>query len=107
MFTIHSGSNPTGDTNVIMGIVNGKTICFDVNNFDVNQKKVYTDFFGVVGSHATVILVDCPFDLNVDHVTKNDVASEVASINYPSLTQTKKTKIETAFNMFIAATENQ
>jgi hypothetical protein len=107
MFIVCSGSNPTGDVNVIMGIINGEPICFNVNNFTPEQKNVYDEFFSVVGLHSSTIIENCPFSFAVSHVTKLDVGLDMVTIDFDSLGEDEKNKIQVAVEVFLGSIPNQ
>jgi hypothetical protein len=97
-------------TNVIMGYVNNVNYYLDLETASAADKKIVTDFLIVIGKHVNVDILDyteeIQFETNIIIPEETDL--EEITIEYSSLTSTKKTKVNNFVTLVksLVSTEN-
>ena len=97
-------------TNVIMGYVNNVNYYLDLETASAADQKVVTDFLIVIGKHVNVDLLDyieeIQFETNI--IIPGEADLEEITIEYPSLTSAKKTKVNNFVTLVksLVSTEN-
>lgn len=101
---IVSGTNSPQPTNVVMGQVikeNGELSSINLNIAeitDLSKKEIYESFFNFVGSYVSVEIKNCPHTGNFNHVTPESVETDMVVIDYATLSESEKAKIDNAIN---------
>lgn len=95
-----SSSTPA-TTNVVMGFVGNNNFYLDLNTASESDKKTVNDFIGVIGNHLSVNILDYDFlyyfEANI--VVPEETDLEEITIEFPSLTSSKKNKVTSFVNL--------
>lgn len=99
---ILSGSNAPESTNVIMGQfikTNGefKDINVSIETASVESKAIYDNFFNMTGKHASLSIINSPYNFEGNHVSPDAVDLESVVIDYTILSANDKSIIDAAF----------
>ena len=88
-------------TNAVIGFVNSDNIYLDLTTASVEDKKIVSYFINVIGNHLNVNILDYNgsgyFEATI--VIPGEADIESISIEYPSLTTTKKTDVDAFVNL--------
>lgn len=110
---IVSGSNNPETTHVVMGQflnAQNETIVVNINIDEIAdpvKKAVYDSFFNFVGSYVSVEIINSPFNGDFNHVTPTVVEKDAIVIDYQTLSQIEKDKIDEAFAVLYQLSSNQ
>jgi helix-turn-helix protein len=100
---IVSGSNAPETTHIVMGQFQNPEGVIVPLNININEiqdpvkKAVYDSFFNFVGSYVSVEIINSPFVGDFNHVTPNSVENDAIVIDYNTLSQSEKEKVDNAF----------
>lgn len=98
-----SSSSPA-TTNVVMGFVGNNNFYLDLTTASASDKKIVNDFIGVIGTHLSVNILDYDgsyyFEANI--VVPEETDLEEITIEFPSLTTTKKNKVDAFVNLMVS-----
>jgi hypothetical protein len=103
MLIIQSGSSGSIGTHVLMGIYGDGALLYrkNVELFTDSNKAIYNDFFNLVGSHATIALINSPYTMMINHVIPGEVSNEIVEIDYESLSESERSIVDLAYNTFV------
>jgi hypothetical protein len=97
---IISGSNAPETTNVLMGMYNDTNQNIDVTELNNTLKTKHDAFFNFTGNYLNLIIINTPYELSVNRVTPGAVEIETVTIDYATLSNTDKNKVDNFVSIF-------
>jgi hypothetical protein len=100
-FFIVSGNNLPETTNVLMGnfvAFSGeeRQISLNLDNADPDQKKIYDDFFNLVGNLTSVQIINSPYQIDMNRVAPINIEQEAMELDYLLMNPSDKKIVDDA-----------
>ena len=103
-FTIMMGNSAPATTEAVFGSTTDyKSFNLDIDQATPEQQKICTDFFGLVGGHATVNILNSNHDFNdCSYIVVLGVETDIVDVDYTSLSNINKGKINAFANLLVS-----
>lgn len=100
-FTIMMGNSAPATTEAVFGSTTDyKSFNLDIDQATPEQQKICTDFFALVGGHATVNILNSNHDFNdCSYIVVSGVETDIVDVDYNSLSNINKGKINAFANL--------
>ena len=103
-FTVLMGNSGDANAELTFGTtIDNKPFSLDIDQATPEQQKICTDFFALVGGHATVNILNSAHDFeDCTYVVVSGVETDVVDVDYTSLSNINKGKINAFANLLVS-----
>lgn len=100
-FTVLMGNSGEVNAEVTFGTtIDYKSFNLDIDQATPAQQKICTDFFSLVGGHATVSIINCNHEfIDCNYIVASGVETDVVDVDYSALSNINKGKINAFANL--------
>ena len=103
-FIVDMGNSGDVMTEAVFGSTTDYTPFYlDIDQATPEQQKICTDFFALVGGHATVNILNSAHDFeDCTYIVVSGVETDVVDVDYTSLSNINKGKINAFANLLVS-----
>jgi hypothetical protein len=98
---ILSGSNAPETTNCIMGLIDGKEVFVNINEFTTEQLAKFNDFFSSEMKHfGSITILNAPIGIDLNRVTPLTISNNEFVVDYDLASLPTKNIIDSFITIF-------
>lgn len=103
-FTVLMGNSGEPNAELTFGTtIDYKSFSLDIDQATPEQQKICTDFFALVGGHATVTVLNSSHEfIDCNYIVVSGVETDAVDVDYATLSNINKGKINAFANLLVS-----